>query len=73
MAKSASNPNVEEIVIQGDVADNVKAMIVGRQKPFNDLPPESAGGVSEKNIVVEEEKPKKKADTSATPGAEEAS
>jgi density-regulated protein len=52
---------MEDIVIQGDVADNIKAMIVKRQKPFNDLPPESAGGVAEKNIIIEEEKVKKPA------------
>ena len=61
MSKSATNPNMEDIVIQGDVADNIKAMIVKRQKPFNDLPPESAGGVAEKNIIIEEEKVKKPA------------
>ncbi|KDN52164.1 eIF1-like protein [Tilletiaria anomala UBC 951] len=60
VSKSTSNPNVDEIVIQGDVADEIKAMIVARQKPFNDLPPESAGGPSEKNIIIEEEKSVKK-------------
>ncbi|PWN52639.1 eIF1-like protein [Violaceomyces palustris] len=68
VSKSVNNPNVDEIVIQGDVAEEVKAMIVHRQKPFNELPPESAGGISEKNIVIEEEK-KKAAATKGPAGA----
>lgn len=69
VSKSTSNPNVEEIVVQGDVADQVKAMMVARQKPFNDLPAESAGGPSEKNIVIEEEKSIKKAKGATADGA----
>lgn len=62
---------MDEIIVQGDVADEVKAMIIARQKPFSELAPESEGGISEKNIVVEEEKKKgKKGDAEGAEGAE---
>lgn len=48
-------------MIQGDVADDVREMIINRQKPFESLPKEEAGGVTANNIVVEEEKKKKAA------------
>ncbi|PWN30620.1 hypothetical protein BDZ90DRAFT_229631, partial [Jaminaea rosea] len=57
VSKSPSNPNVEEITIQGDVAEDVKDMILARQKPFNDL---KEGDVSESQVKVEEEKKKGK-------------
>ncbi|KAL9938901.1 hypothetical protein V8E36_002620 [Tilletia maclaganii] len=56
VSKSTQNPQIDEIVIQGDVADEVRRMILERSKPFNDLP---AGDVNEKNVVVEEAKRKK--------------
>ena len=64
MSRSVQNPQVDEIVIQGDVADEVRQLIISRTKPFHELPPESQGGISEKNIVIEEEK---KAAKKATP------
>ncbi|CAO1617591.1 unnamed protein product [Sympodiomycopsis kandeliae] len=65
VSKSASNPNVEEITIQGDVAEEVKEMILNRVKPFNEVPP---GVIGESQIKVEEEK--KKAPKEPAPGAE---
>lgn len=59
MSKSTANPGVDEIVVQGDVADEVRDMIISRTKPFDTLPKEEDGGPSDKQIVVEEEKKKK--------------
>ena len=59
VSKSTANPNVDEIIIQGDVAEDIRDMIINRQKPFETLPKEEAGGISASNIVVEEEKKKK--------------
>lgn len=56
VSKSPSNPNVEEITIQGDVAEDVKEMILRRQKPFEGL---KEGDVGEGQVRVEEEKKKK--------------
>ena len=56
VSKSPSNPNQEEIVIQGDVTEIVKDLILKRIKPFDTLPAD----ISEKNVVIEEEKKKKK-------------
>lgn len=55
VGKSTSNPNVEEITIQGDVAEDVKEMILARQKPFEKL---KEGDVTESQVKVEEEKKK---------------
>ncbi|KAN0065897.1 Translation machinery-associated protein 22 [Thecaphora frezii] len=71
VSRSVQNPNVDEIVIQGDVADEVKQLIVSRTKPFHELPPESAGGIAAKNIIIEEEK-KAAAKKAPAPGADEA-
>ncbi|EPQ31031.1 uncharacterized protein PFL1_01220 [Pseudozyma flocculosa PF-1] len=68
VSRSVQNPNVDEIVIQGDVADEVKQLIVSRTKPFHELPPESAGGVAAKNIVIEEEKKMAKKTAAAAAG-----
>ncbi|KAK0536910.1 Translation machinery-associated protein 22 [Tilletia horrida] len=58
--KSTQNPQIDEIVIQGDVADEVRRMILERTKPFNELPAgQGEGGVSEKNVIIEEAKKKK--------------
>ena len=62
MSKSTANPTIDEIIIQGDVADEVKDLIVNRTKPFDSLPKESEGGLPSGNIAIEEEK-KKKAET----------
>lgn len=69
VSKSTANPNIDEIVIQGDVADDVRDMIVNRQKPFDVLPKEDAGGPSASNIVIEEEKKKKAAPKEGEEGA----
>jgi translation initiation factor 1 (eIF-1/SUI1) len=61
VSKSTANPTVDEIVIQGDVADEVKDLIVNRIKPFDTLPKESEGGLPAGNIAIEEEKKKKSA------------
>ncbi|KAK0544499.1 Translation machinery-associated protein 22 [Tilletia horrida] len=56
VSKSTQNPQIDEIVIQGDVADDVRKLILERAKPFNELP---AGDVTDKNVVIEESKKKK--------------
>lgn len=61
VSKSTANPTIDEIIIQGDVAEEVKDMIVNRQKPFESLPKESEGGLPAGNIAIEEEKKKKAA------------
>lgn len=61
VSKSTANPTIDEIVVQGDVADDVRDMIVARQKPFDAIPKEEDGGVAASHIVVEEEKKKKAA------------
>ncbi|PWZ03774.1 eIF1-like protein [Testicularia cyperi] len=67
VSKSVQNPGVDEIVVQGDVADDVREMILSRSKPFHELPSEADGGPSEKNVAIEEDK--KMAKKAATPGA----
>lgn len=57
VSKSPSNPNVEEITVQGDVAEDVRDMILGRVKPFHEL---GEGDVGEAQVKVEEEKKKGK-------------
>ncbi|UZJ55919.1 hypothetical protein CBS101457_005239 [Exobasidium rhododendri] len=59
VSKSTANPTIDEIIIQGDVAEEVKDLIVNRTKPFDTLPKESEGGLPANNIVIEEEKKKK--------------
>ncbi|CAO1618834.1 unnamed protein product [Parajaminaea phylloscopi] len=68
VSKSASNPNVEEITIQGDVAEDVKEMILSRQKPFEKL---AEGDVTESQVKVEEEKKKGAAKEGAAAAAAE--
>lgn len=48
------HPGIDEIHIQGDVVDDVKKMLVQRAKPFELIPPESEGGLTEKNIVIDD-------------------
>lgn len=67
VSKSTLNPNVEEITIQGDVAEDVKEMILARQKPFEKL---SEGDLTEGQVKVEEEK-KKGAAKEVAPSATE--
>lgn len=67
VSKSVQNPGVDEIVVQGDVADDVRELILNRTKPFHELPSEADGGPSEKNVVIEEDK--KTAKKAATAGA----
>lgn len=55
VSKSPSNPNIEEIIVQGDVAEDVKFMVLNRMKPFNDL---KEGDIGEDQVKVEEEKKK---------------
>ena len=45
---------MDEIHIQGDVVDEVKNLLLQRAKPFEQMPPESEGGVGEKNIVIDD-------------------
>lgn len=56
VSKSVQNPGVDEIVVQGDVADDVKELILSRTKPFHELPSEADGGPTEKSIAIEEDK-----------------
>ncbi|SNX87245.1 related to Translation machinery-associated protein 22 [Melanopsichium pennsylvanicum] len=56
VSKSIQNPGVDEIVVQGDVADDVRDLILSRTKPFHELPSEADGGPGEKNVVIEEDK-----------------
>lgn len=65
VSKSTSNPNIEEITIQGDVAEDVKEMILNRQKPFEAL---KQGDVGEAQVKVEEEKKKGKDKDAAAGG-----
>lgn len=67
VSKSVQNPGIDEIVVQGDVADEVKHLILSRTKPFHELPSESDGGPTEKSILIEEDK--KITKKAATPGA----
>lgn len=69
VSKSVQNPGVDEIVVQGDVADDVRDLILARTKPFHELPGEADGGPSEKNIVIEEDKKTAKKSTAAADGA----
>lgn len=50
VSQSVQNPGVDEIHIQGDVADDLRAMMIERKKPFEQMPSE----VQEKNIVIDE-------------------
>lgn len=59
VSKSTANPAIDEIVVQGDVAEDVRDMIIARQKPFDSLPKEEDGGIAASHVVVEEEKKKK--------------
>lgn len=54
VTQSVQHPGVDEIHIQGDVADEVKALLLQRAKPFEQMPPESEGGVTEKNVVIDD-------------------
>ncbi|CDU26248.1 uncharacterized protein SPSC_06442 [Sporisorium scitamineum] len=67
VSKSIQNPGVDEIVVQGDVADDVRELILNRTKPFHELPSEADGGPSEKNVVIEEDR--KTAKKAAAAGA----
>lgn len=70
VSKSVQNPGVDEIVVQGDVAEDVKELILSRTKPFHELPKEEEGGPGEKNIAIEEDKKSaKKAAAAAAGGA----
>ncbi|SPO24563.1 related to Translation machinery-associated protein 22 [Ustilago trichophora] len=69
VSKSVQNPGVDEIVVQGDVADDVRDLILARTKPFHELPNEADGGPSEKNIVIEEDKKTAKKSAAAASGA----
>jgi hypothetical protein len=69
------NPGIDEIVVQGDVAEDVKDLILSRSKPFSELPAEPDGGPSEKSIIIEEDKKATKkaaAAGAAAPGADDA-
>ena len=46
-------PENPEIHIQGDVVEDVRALIAERKKPFDQMPSEQDGGVLTKNIVLE--------------------
>lgn len=54
VTQSVQHPGIDEIHIQGDVVDDVKKMLVQRAKPFELIPPESEGGLTEKNIVIDD-------------------
>lgn len=69
VSKSVQNPGVDEIVVQGDVADDVRDLILSRTKPFHELPSEKDGGPSEKNIAIEEDKKSAKKAAAAAAGA----
>jgi hypothetical protein len=71
VSKSTANPTIDEIIIQGDVAEEVKELIVNRTKPFDSLPKESEGGLPASNIAIEEEKKKKAPPKEGEEGAEE--
>ncbi|WFD41896.1 Translation machinery-associated protein 22 [Malassezia psittaci] len=49
-----AHPGIDEIHIQGDVVDEVKNMLLQHAKPFEKMPPESEGGISEKNVVIDD-------------------
>lgn len=53
VTQNVQNPSVDEIHIQGDVVDELRRMIIQRQKPFDALPPENEGGPTDANIVFE--------------------
>lgn len=59
-------------MVQGDVADDVRDMILSRTKPFHELPSEDNGGPSAKSIAIEEDKKMAKK-AAAGPGAAGAS
>ena len=63
------HPGVDEIVVQGDVADDVRDLILARTKPFHELPGEADGGPSDKNVVIEEDKKTAKKSAAAAAGA----
>ena len=69
VSKSVQNPGVDEIVVQGDVADDVRELILSRTKPFHELPSEADGGPSEKNVVIEEDKKTAKKAAAGAAGA----
>ena len=48
------HPGIEEIHIQGDVVDDIRNLLVQRQKPFDQMPSEADVGVAQKNIVFDE-------------------
>lgn len=69
VSKSVQHPGIDEIVVQGDVADDVRDLILGRTKPFHELPSEADGGPSEKNVVIEEDKKAAKKAAASTAAA----
>lgn len=48
------NPGVDEIHIQGDVVEDLRNLLIQRQKPFETMPPEGEGGLVAGNIVFDE-------------------
>lgn len=54
VTQSVQNPGVDEIHIQGDVVDDLRNLLIQRQKPFDTLPPEGEGGLAAANIVFDE-------------------
>ena len=53
VTQSTQHPGIDEIHIQGDVVEDVRALIAERKKPFDKMPSEQDGGVLTKNIVLE--------------------
>ncbi|WFC97806.1 Translation machinery-associated protein 22 [Malassezia yamatoensis] len=49
-----AHPGIDEIHIQGDVVDEVKNLLLQHAKPFEKMPSESEGGISEKNVVIDD-------------------
>lgn len=54
MTQSTQHPGIDEIHIQGDVVDDLKTMLLQRTKPFELMPSEADGGITEKNIVIDD-------------------
>ncbi|WFD36358.1 Translation machinery-associated protein 22 [Malassezia cuniculi] len=54
IAKGVQNPGVDEIHIQGDVVEELRNLLIQRQKPFDSMPPEGEGGLASANIVIDE-------------------
>ena len=54
VTQSIQHPGIDEIHIQGDVVDEVKNLLLQHAKPFEKMPPESEGGISEKNVVIDD-------------------